>query len=370
MNCKYFGRCGSCKIYSHGYEGQLKLKIEENIELFNEFGIKEIDVLKSPDSHFRARAEFGIKNSEFGISYTMYGANTKRVDIDECPITLKPIYNLMPKLIKEIKKDEILAKKLFRVDFFSSLNGEVLISLIYHKKLDELWQKEAKTIEKDFDISVIGRSRGQKIVLSKDYIIDMLNIFGKKYKFMQIEGSFTQPNPFVNRKMIEWVKENSKDFGGDLLELYCGAGNFTIPLSENFDKVLATEVSKTSIKAAKVNSKINNIENVKFVRLSSEEFVQAFYKKREFKRLKDENIDLKDYSFSTVFVDPPRAGLDETTRELVQNFENIIYISCNPKTLHRDLKEITKTHKIKKFSFFDQFPYTSHLECGVILKRF
>ncbi|HIE35247.1 MAG TPA: tRNA (uridine(54)-C5)-methyltransferase TrmA, partial [Campylobacterales bacterium] len=155
----------------------------------------------------------------------------------------------------------------------------------------------------------------------------------------------------------------------DLLELYCGSGNFTIPLSENFNKILATEISKNSIKVALKNCKINNILNIKFVRLSSEEFADAFNKKRVFKRLKDANINLDSYNFTTIFVDPPRAGLDEKSREILKNFENIIYISCNPQTLYRDLKEITKSHKIEKFALFDQFPYTHHLESGVILKK-
>jgi tRNA (uracil-5-)-methyltransferase len=101
--------------------------------------------------------------------------------------------------------------------------------------------------------------------------------------------------------------------------------------------------------------------------MSSEEFVEALNSVREFRRLKD--INLKDYSFSTIFVDPPRSGLDETTRELVKNFDQVIYISCNPETLHRDLKELLKTHQILNFALFDQFSYSKHIESGVILKK-
>jgi len=371
MKCKYFGKCGSCKIYDLGYEGQLKLKIDQNISLFKEFKVENFEIFASCDSHFRARAEFRIIKDEQDISYGMYSLDSKKlIKIDNCPITLKPIYDLMPKLIEKIKKYEILSHKLFRVDFLSSLKGEILVTLIYHKELDEFWENEAKNLEKDLNISIIGRSRGQKLILSKEYIIEELKIFDKKYKYIEFEGSFTQPNPYINQKMIEWAKVNSKDFKGDLLELYCGHGNFTLPLSDNFNKVLATEISKTSIKAAKKNLQLNKIENIKFVRLSSEEFVEAFYKKREFRRVKKEGIKLEDYEFSTIFLDPPRAGLDDTTKRLCKEFDNIIYISCNPKTLYRDLKELTKSHNINKFAFFDQFPYTYHLECGVILKKF
>jgi len=131
--------------------------------------------------------------------------------------------------------------------------------------------------------------------------------------------------------------------------------------------VLATEISKTSIKSAKTNCELNNINNIEFIRMSSEEFVEAKNKVREFTRLKD--IDLDSYKFSTLFLDPPRAGLDVTTTKLAQNFEQIIYISCNPQTLHRDLETLTKTHTIEKFALFDQFAYSNHIESGAILKR-
>jgi tRNA (uracil-5-)-methyltransferase len=94
---------------------------------------------------------------------------------------------------------------------------------------------------------------------------------------------------------------------------------------------------------------------------------EALNGERDFTRLKD--IDLKSYNFSTVLVDPPRAGLDEGTIELISNIENIIYISCNPETLARNLEILTKTHKVKKAAMYDQFPHTEHVESGVFLQK-
>jgi tRNA (uracil-5-)-methyltransferase len=173
--------------------------------------------------------------------------------------------------------------------------------------------------------------------------------------------------------MISWVIEKilieQIDKNSDLLELYCGNGNFTIPLSRYFKNVLATEISKASIKSAKQNLELNKINNIKFARLSDDEFTEAFEKTRVFNRLKDDNINLDDYEFSTIFVDPPRSGLSPNSTQLAQKFDNIIYISCNPITLKRDLEILTKTHKILNFAFFDQFPYTNHIESGVILNK-
>jgi tRNA (uracil-5-)-methyltransferase len=297
----------------------------------------------------------------------MYKKDGGYIKIDECPMVIEPIFNLMPKLLDEIKKDEILSKKLFRIDFLSGMNQEVLVSLIYHKRIDKKWEERAKKLFEKLNIDIVGRSRGVKIVISKDYIYEKLPIKDKIYTYIHHEGSFTQPNPFVNKKMIEWALENSKDFKGDLLELYCGSGNFTLPLSQNFNKVLATEISKLSIKAAKRAKELNGVKNLEFLRMSSEEFSEALEKKREFNRLKD--IDLDSYNFTTLFVDPPRCGLDKDIIKIAKRFKNIIYISCNPETLLRDLEELKKDFHIEKLAFFDQFPYTPHLESGVILTK-
>ena len=271
----------------------------------------------------------------------------------------------MPLLLKELSLDKDLNLKLFSTEFLSSTTSDMLVTLIYHRALDENWNLKAKELEKKLDIKIIGRSKKQKVIVTNDRIDETLNINGEDFKFRYKEGGFTQPNQKVNIKMIEWVLNNTNGYD-DLCELYCGGGNFTIPLSKKFDKVIATEISKTSIKSAKENCTLNDIINIEFIRMSSEEFVESRNKIRAFTRMKD--VDLDSYNFSTLFLDPPRAGLDETTTKLSQNFANIIYISCNPETLHRDLLELTKTHTIEKFALFDQFAYSHHIETGVILK--
>ncbi len=373
MNCDYFGICGSCNLGGKTYEEQLQIKISKEKDRFKELWNKNIDIIKSADGNFRNRAEFRIwrtydKDDNVTFNYAMNDINKKPLPISSCSIVSQSISTLMPKLIEQLSNCEILNYKLFAVEFLSSTTNNILVTLIYHKKLDESWSKKAKELEKILNIKIIGRSRKQKVILSEDFIDETLNIQDEKLYFRYSEGGFTQPNQQVNQQMITWVLNNiqTKD---DLCELYCGGGNFTIPLSKKFDKVLATEISKTSIKSAKINCQLNNINNIKFIRMSSEEFVQAQNNVREFQRLKQENVNIDDYNFSTIFLDPPRAGLDITTTELSQNFDQIIYISCNPQTLHRDLQELRKTHKITKFALFDQFAYSNHIESGVILRK-
>jgi len=137
----------------------------------------------------------------------------------------------------------------------------------------------------------------------------------------------------------------------------------------NFLVTAFTLLVGSSVYAAQWNIEQNQIDNIQVARLSAEEFTQAYQGEREFRRLQEANIDIRSYDFDTVFVDPPRAGIDDETLKLLQGFERIIYISCNPDTLYENLKTLTKTHRVTKFALFDQFPYTHHVESGVLLEK-
>ena len=245
----------------------------------------------------------------------------------------------------------------------------MLVTLIYHRKLDETWQTAAEALQNRLGIALIGRSKGQKNVLSRDFVTESLDVGGQTYRYRQPEGAFSQPNAAVCRDMLEWACAAADGLGGDLLELYCGNGNFTLPLARRFGRVLATEVSKTSVQAAQWNISANGADNIRIARLSAEEFTEAYTGAREFRRLNEQNITLADYCFSTVFVDPPRAGIDDATLALLKGFDNIIYISCNPETLRANLHTLIKTHDVAAAAMFDQFPFTHHIESGLLLKK-
>ena len=251
----------------------------------------------------------------------------------------------------------------------ASQQGEVLLTLIYHRALDQSWQREASRLADTFKLHLIGRSRGQKRVLSQDFIIDEFVVGERPYRYRQYEQSFVQPNAAVNARMLAWAVEQSRACDGNLLELYCGNGNFTLPLAAHFDTVIATEVSKSGIKAARENLADNAIHNVHVLRLSATEVSSAMAGARQFRRLAVLDKPLKDYRLRSVLVDPPRAGLDRATLECVRQFPSIVYISCNVQTLKANLETLHTTHRIAALAFFDQFPYTPHLECGLRLKR-
>lgn len=176
-------------------------------------------------------------------------------------------------------------------------------------------------------------------------MVEKLQVNGQPYVYKQVENSFTQPNAKVAEKMLEWAVDCTQESKGDLLELYCGNGNFSLALAQNFERVLATELAKPSVEAAQFNIAANQIGNVQIIRMSAEEFTQAMEGKREFNRLKDAGVDLQSYRCNTIFVDPPRSGMDIDTCKMVQGYERILYISCNPETLQENLQVLGKPIK-------------------------
>lgn len=532
MNCESFGSCGSCTL-GEPYEDQISYKKQLISDKFREFFDGEFEFFASQPQNYRIRAEFGIWHdiwhSAFDLAYTMGGARSKKILINECPKVVLPIANLMPRLLEALRRSEALKERLFGVEFISCASG-ILATLLYHKRLGEREQGAICELAGKLGIRVMARARGQKLLSGELSLTDELCVDGRVYKFRFGENAFIQPNRGVNEKMIAWARscvdfgkegaselcaaqnfadrnfveknfaarnsvaknfiaeysaeqnygceqsatQNSMDrnfasensteldaacrnstpsnsaqarFSGensvkfncafadessaddnfahkvldaqnsasqnfieqnltaqnldcekqsaqnssheqsaaqnsscekhsvrpessgarDLLELYCGHGNFTIPLAAKFNRVLASEISKSSIANARINCELNGVCNAQFVRLSADELMSAFARRRGFERLK--GIDIFSYDFSHVLIDPPRAGLEPSVIDFIKNFQNLIYISCNPQTLFENLRSLCATHEVRRFAIFDQFAHTSHIECGVLLKR-
>ena len=420
MNCESFGSCGSCTL-GGAYEDQILYKKQLIGDKFREFFDGEFEFFASSPQNYRIRAEFGIWHDiwhgAFDLAYTMGGARSKKILINECPKVALPIANLMPRLLEALRRSEALKERLFGVEFISCSSG-ILATLLYHKRLGEREQEAICELADKLGIRVMARARGQKLLSGELSLTDELCVDGRVYKFRFGENAFIQPNRGVNEKMIAWAR-SCVDFGKegtnevraaqnfavknsiaensvaqnssheqsaprnsscekhavrpessaarDLLELYCGHGNFTIPLAAKFNRVLASEISKSSIANARINCKLNGVCNAQFVRLSADELMSAFARRREFERLK--GIDIFSYDFSHVLIDPPRAGLEPSVIDFIKNFQNLIYISCNPQTLFENLRSLCTTHEVRRFAIFDQFAHTAHIECGVLLRR-
>lgn len=350
------------------YDQQLQGKIASTLKLFEGLELPPLQVIASPPEHYRLRAEFRVWHEGDDSWFGMYRPGSREVyRVDRFAAGSELINALMPALLVGIKDNPVLRRKLYAAEFLTTLSGEALVTLVYHKPLDDEWRQEAQRLQQTLGVNLIGRSRKIKIVLGNDYVTEELAVQGRLYRYRQYEGGFTQPNGHINRHMLEWASTQLQDAGGDLLELYCGNGNFTLPLSSRFEAVLATEISKSSVAALQWNIEANGIGNIHHARLSAEEMTEALDGVRPFRRLA--HLDLDAFRFTTLLVDPPRAGLDPATEALAARFDRILYISCNPETLAGNLRALCQTHEIVAMAAFDQFPFTSHLECGVVLQR-
>ena len=384
IHCKHIGKCGGCTINAP-YNAQLKSKKQYILSLFSDelaksnFTPKDLEVFASPSTHYRARAEFRIfrenvaiitkqtqhqTNSPYTpqqkkptIALAMMGKDNKhkkaiKIPIKSCPILLPNISVALSSFMDSIndlalshsKEDfEILSHKLYAIEALgiinppkntapkSNQNLSVILTLIYHKKLESKWEKTITNLAQKLppNIAIIGRSKHQKIILQTDFLLESITLTNlqknpfknanqntKKYDinkhqhliFLRSEGRFSQPNAFINPQMISFVKsailEHSKE---DLLEMYCGEGNFCVSLARDFRKVLATEVVKSAIPALQINAKNNGIKNITALRLSGEESIEALEGKREFFRARE--VDLRSFRFSHILIDPPRSGI-------------------------------------------------------------
>lgn len=339
-----------------------------------------IEVYPSIPEHYRMRAEFAIYHNGDHIEYVMYekeGKTRKSIIIQDFPSCTESINKAMT-LLKEFAPcfDE-LRFRLFQTDFLTNQKGDVVISLIYHKKInEELWQKQAgefrqQCAERGLNCSVLAHARKQSLISGMDYVIETINTNRGDIFLKQVEGTFSQPNATACKAMLNFALECAKDsLDHDLLELYCGSGTFTVCLAPLFRKAFATELARVPTQTAFYNMELNKISNLKVARLSALEVTEALTGVREFKRLKEQDVDLSTYNFKTLLIDPPRAGLqDEAALKFTAQYDRVIYISCGPESLASDLQYLTRTHEIKKLAFFDQFPYSNHLESGVFLHR-
>ncbi|MFC0268318.1 tRNA (uridine(54)-C5)-methyltransferase TrmA [Kushneria aurantia] len=360
------------------YHQQLADKRRRLEAQFDDLSPPPLEVFASPPVYYRMRCEFRLWHDGDDLFHAMFEPDPERPDgkrvvrMDQYPVASRRINALMPQLIEALRDNPDLRHRLFQVEYLTTLDGQALITLIYHRRLDDNWEREARALQTRLGVAIIGRARKQRWVLARDDVIERLEVAGRTFAWQQVENSFTQPNAVIAAQMLEWAREVTRPVGGgrhetDLVELYCGNGHFTIALADNFRRVLATEISRTSVASAKFNLELNGIDNVHVARMSSEAFAAALEGSNRGQRVSEMRLD--EHDFSTVLVDPPRAGLDDASCAQIARFERIVYISCNPDSLHANLAILGKTHRIVRMALFDQFPWTHHCECGVLLAR-
>ncbi len=375
--CSVSRKCGGCQLMNMTYPGQLKFKQAKVVKLLGSFHrVNEIIGMKTP-FHYRnkVQAAFGRTRGGEIISGVYQSSTHNIVKTDLCLIEDKKadrIILTIRKLVRDFKLtvyDErkgngflrhVLVKRGFAT-------GEIMVVLVTGTKvfpsknnfLKELLKihPEITTIVQNINNKFTSMVLGEKetILYGKGYIEDVL--CGCTFRISP--KSFYQINPVQTEilygKAIEFAALTGKE---KVIDAYCGIGTIGIVASKNAGEVIGCELNPDAIKDAKINAKINEIENIKFVCADAGEFML---------RMKEQNENC-----DVLFMDPPRAGSDKKflSCAVALSPEKIVYISCNPETQQRDLYYLIKNgYKVKKIQPVDMFPYTAHVETVVLLSK-
>lgn len=334
--CPYFDSCGGCALLNTSYSNTLKYKKEKLESIILKYsGLKlDINVIESPnDLHYRNKITLKIKNSEYGY----YISEThKLVKIDDCLLAEQSISDF----IKDIK-------------YLGIKDGELVIRTNYLNELLLVIDSKTKPqIDIDYltnNHKIKGIILNNKLVYGESSFKEVINhlIFNVSY------DSFFQVNREICRIIFDKLNEYI-DKSKCILDLYSGVGTLGISVSHKVDKVYSLEIVKNATLNGISNAKLNDASNIYFMLGKVEDNI---------KKIKDE--------IDTIILDPPRAGLDKVTRDFItrMNPQKIIYISCDPMTLARDLKELSLNYKVKEVTGLDMFPYTYHIETMCLLEK-
>eukprot|EP00439_Symbiodinium_sp_Y106_P020689 s2359_g2.t1 len=351
------------------YPSHLSEKVEAVQQLlgqrFDEDGVERgLEVVASSEPlHYRHRVKFNLQHDGDTVRYVVFDPDsTEWLAVDSYPLASRCINRLMSDLLDLLSHEARLREKAFQVELISTTTDEALACILYHRRLSPEDDKlQAQQAAAALDAVVVLRAKGQRLAwpTRRSFLVQENEIEGKVYPQWLMENSFFQANLLLNREMQSWVAAQTQVEGEarDLLEMYCGNGNFTLPVARNFRRVLANEIDEPAVRGAEICAKKADVHNLQFRRCRAESLV-----------LESQIRPVGPYDFSTLLVDPPRCGLDDRSRAMVESFENLIYVSCNPRSLARDL-EALQSHRIQAACLFDQFPWTDHSEVALRLVR-
>ena len=198
------------------YEAQLAEKVVRLQSMMTPFSAPVPEVFRSPVSHYRMRAEFRLWHDGDDLYHIIFDQQTKsRIRVDAFPAASELINELMTAMIAGLRGNRVLRHKLFQIDYLTTMSNQAVVSLLYHKKLDDEWRREAEALRdalraQNLNVHLIGRATKTKIALDQDYIDERLPVGGREMIYRQVENSFTQPNAAVNIQMLEWAQAATK----------------------------------------------------------------------------------------------------------------------------------------------------------------
>lgn len=373
--CPQFQRCGGCSLQHMSYEAQLELK--ENLvhntlkkALGREVAVEPIIGMGNP-YHYRNKAQYPVREGKIGFyadrSHEVIENTVCYIQEETTDALAKRAFTLLMEAHNTCYQEETKKGNIRHIMVRIGKNtGEIMLVIV--TKGEEIRQKETiiRTLTKEFPnlISIIQNINPEdtniilgkecKTLFGEEYIVDQLG----NYHFKISPLSFYQVNPVQTEILYQTAKELAELQPTDVVyDLYCGIGTISIFIADDVQKVYGIEIVEEAIEDAKINAKINEIQNVQFYAGAVEELIPEMSR--------------KGMIADVVFVDPPRKGCEETVLQTIVDMEpkKMVYISCNPATLGRDLRYLTdKGFQLQTVQPVDMFPMTGHVECIAVLQ--
>lgn len=379
-DCTTYKRCGGCSLRHIKYEETLKIKKDMvqnlvNKTLKNKIIVNDVIGMDNP-YNYRNKLQYpvGRDKNEIPVMGVFANRTHEIVPVENCLIQNKEAEKIAKEIFKFIKENNISiydektrSGAIRHIIVKIGIKTNEIMCIIVSNDENFSMEKEfvkyiiskfpnVKTIIKNINNKNTNVILGDKdIVLYGDgFIYDKLG----DYTFKISAKSFYQTNPtqteVLYNKAIEFAKLDKEDV---LCDLYCGIGTIGIFASSKVKQVYGIEIVEEAVEAAKENTKINNVDNIEFVAGDVE---------KAFKELVEEHH----VEPTAIIVDPPRRGLDTTTinKMLELEVEKLVYVSCNPATMVRDMKMLEEKYEVEKIQPVDMFPYTSHVEVCALLE--
>ena len=381
VDCSTYKRCGGCNLRHVKYKETLKMKQNAvqslvNKTLKNKIQVQSTIGMENP-FHYRNKAQYPIGTNKEGQPIIGVFANRTHevIPIEKCYIQNPKSEEIAKFILNFIKEhnisiyNESTRQGLFRhiVIKIGIKTNEIMCILVINGKtipkekelIEEILKKfsNVKTIVKNINTKNTNVILGQENIniYGNGYIQDILG----EYTFKISPLSFYQVNPIQAEKLYELGVKMAQITKNDIVfDLYCGIGTISIFMAKYAKKVYGVEIVEEAVKDAKENAKINNVTNTEFYAGDVEKVL-------------DDLINQKGIIPDIVMFDPPRKGLDKTSISNILKIKpkKVVYISCNPATLIRDLADFEEYYDVNTIIPVDMFPYTSHVECVALMGR-
>ncbi len=380
--CTFYPDCGGCQLQHINYPAQLELKTQQVKETLSRIGSIDPDIVKETKGmenawNYRNKAQYPVRSRK-GLAVTGFFAPRSHnlIEIDRCKIQSRAAETVTENIIEIMNREKISAYNektgrglirhvLIRESFY---NGEVMVVLVTNgetipreKQLVEaLKQRVPKLVSIVQNINIrrdnIILGKKEKVIFGKDHILESVGNF----EFKISPSSFFQINPQQAKVLYDTVLEYAGLTGMEVVfDLYCGTGSIALYMAPHSAWVYGIEMVPQAVQDAQENAQLNQVQNSEFFVGKAEEFMPKLMKQGIIPDI--------------VVVDPPRKGCHKDLLQSILEAEprKIIYVSCNPSTLARDLHILTENNKYRTAAVqpVDMFPHTYHVECVVLIEK-